>query len=105
LGILTFNFKEEQVSKDLSEVIGRVVPAPENFLSAEQLEGARKARRKFMGTALAMGAGVAASAGAATKAIAAEGEDAILKCPWPWSPATVAPANGKPTCGVAKARA
>ena len=69
------------MSKDLSEIIGRVVPAPENFLSAEQLESARKARRKFMGTALAMGAGVAASASVATKAIAAEGEDAILKLP------------------------
>ncbi|MDP4622875.1 MAG: sulfite dehydrogenase [Hydrogenophaga sp.] len=69
------------MSKDLSEVIGRVVPAPENFLSAEKLEAARKARRSFMGKALAMGAGVAASAGAATKAIAAEGEDAILKMP------------------------
>ena len=51
------------MSKDLSEVIGRVIPAPENFLSPEKLEQARKARRSFMGKALAMGAGVAASAG------------------------------------------
>ena len=50
----------QQVSKDLSDVIGRVLPAPENHLSAEQLEQARKARRRFMGKALAMGAGVAA---------------------------------------------
>ena len=66
------------MSKDLSDVIGRVLPAPENFLSPEKLEDARKARRRFMGSALAMGAGVAASA----KAFAAsEGEDAILKLP------------------------
>ena len=71
------------MSKDLNDVIGRVLPAPENFLSAEKLEQARKARRRFMGNALAMGAGVAASAGAATRALAAgaEGEDAILKLP------------------------
>ena len=50
------------MSKDLSEVIGRVVPAPENHLSADMLEKARKARRSFMGKALAMGAGVAAAA-------------------------------------------
>ena len=31
------------MSKDLSEVIGRVVPAPENFLSAEKLEAEAKA--------------------------------------------------------------
>ena len=69
------------MSRDLSDVIGRVLPAPENHLSAEHLEQARKARRSFMGKALAMGAGVAASATAATRAAAAEGEDAILKLP------------------------
>ena len=65
------------MSKDLSEVIGRVLPAPENHLSAEKMEQARKARRSFMGKALAMGAGVVASA----KAVAADGEAAILKMP------------------------
>ena len=71
------------MSKDLSDVIGRVLPAPENFLSADQLEQARKARRSFMGKALAMGAGAVAAAGASTRAMAApsEGEDAILKLP------------------------
>ncbi|MDD3783973.1 MAG: sulfite dehydrogenase [Hydrogenophaga sp.] len=71
------------MSKDLSDVIGRVLPAPENHLSAEQLEQARKARRRFMGKALAMGAGVAASAAATTRALAAgdEGEDVILRLP------------------------
>lgn len=69
------------MSDQLGDVIGRVLPAPENGLSTEKLEDARKARRRFMGKALAMGAGVAASAGAATRALAAEGEDAILKLP------------------------
>ena len=63
----------------LDQPIGRVVPAPENTLSAEGLETARKARRSFMGKALAMGAGVAAASKAAFAAPA--GEDAILKLP------------------------
>ena len=62
------------MSKDLSDVIGRVLPAPENFLSADQLEQARKARRSFMGKALAMGAGAVAAAGASTHALAAGAE-------------------------------
>jgi sulfane dehydrogenase subunit SoxC len=69
------------VSNDLRDVIGRVLPAAENFLNADKLDDARKARRRFMGSALAMGAGVAASTGVASKALAAEGEDAILKLP------------------------
>jgi len=73
--------RKSQVSKELSDVIGRVLPAPEHHLNAEKLEQARKARRSFMGKALAMGAGAAASATAATRAVAAEGEDAILKLP------------------------
>ena len=64
------------MSKDLSEVIGRILPAPENNLSPEKLEVARKARRSFMGKALAMGAGVAAAAKAGvagmTRALARE---------------------------------
>lgn len=63
----------------LDQPIGRVVPAPENTLSADGLETARKARRSFMGKALAMGAGVAAASKAAFAA--PEGEDAILKLP------------------------
>lgn len=69
------------MSKDLSDVIGRVLPAPENHLSTEKLEQARKARRSFMGKALAMGAGAVTSAATASRALAAEGEDAILKLP------------------------
>src|SRR5690606_12052754 len=46
---------------------GRIRPAPENVLSAEELARARRARRSFMGKALAMGAGAGA---AAAKAVA-----------------------------------
>ena len=69
------------MSEDQSPVIGRVLPAPENHLSAEKLEQARKARRSFMGKALAMGAGAVTSAAVSTKAMAADGESAILELP------------------------
>ena len=68
------------MSDDLRDVIGRILPAPENHLDAARMEEARKARRSFMGKALAMGAGAVAAAGAARPAWA-EGEDAILKIP------------------------
>ena len=66
------------VGNNLDHTIGRVVPAPENHLSCAGLETARKARRSFMGKALAMGAGVAAGTKAA---VAAGGESAILDLP------------------------
>jgi sulfane dehydrogenase subunit SoxC len=70
------------VSKDLKDVIGRVLPAPEHHLSADQLEQARKARRSFMGKALAMGAGVAAAGkAAAASGTVGQGEEVILKMP------------------------
>lgn|GEM_PF-5047073 len=68
------------MSTDLTKLIGRIVKAPENFLGEGELEEARKARRGFMGKALAMGAGVA-SAALAAGARAADGEDAILTLP------------------------
>ena len=68
------------MSDDLRDVIGRILPAPENHLDAARMEEARKARRSFMGKALAMGAGAVAAASAARPA-RAEGEDAILKMP------------------------
>ncbi|MCO5099639.1 MAG: hypothetical protein M9885_01865, partial [Burkholderiaceae bacterium] len=43
---------------------GRVRPAPENTLPSEALDRARRARRSFMGRALAMGAGAGAGAAA-----------------------------------------
>jgi sulfane dehydrogenase subunit SoxC len=74
------------MASDPSRMPGRIVKAPEGHLSAGQLDAARKARRSFMGKALAMGAGVAASAGsaaagAATASTAADGDPAILNLP------------------------
>lgn len=59
------------------KVPGRILKAPENTLSPELLAEARKARRSFMGKALAMGAG----ATAAGVARAAEGDPKILNLP------------------------
>jgi sulfane dehydrogenase subunit SoxC len=64
------------MSSDLTKMIGRIARAPEDFLREDQLAEARKARRAFMGKALAMGAGVAAGAAAA-----ADGDKAILTLP------------------------
>jgi sulfane dehydrogenase subunit SoxC len=57
---------------------GRIKPAPENFLSANQIKEASTARRSFMAKALAAGAGVSVAAGSAA---AAKGEAAILELP------------------------
>lgn len=69
------------MANELDKTIGRIVRAPENFLNAEQLENARKARRGFMGKALAMGAGVVASGTVKAASPEPEGESAILKLP------------------------
>ncbi|MEO8080926.1 MAG: hypothetical protein ABI641_10370, partial [Caldimonas sp.] len=62
---------------------GRVVKAPEGVLPPAVAEQARKARRRFMGQALAMGAGVATTgaASAAAAAAAGDGDPAILQLP------------------------
>ena len=97
------------IGNTFDQPIGRIIPAPENHLNAEALETARKARRSFMGKALAMGAGIAA---ASKSAIAAsEGEDAILKLPAilpAWGRGlrptlTACPVSGSPTSCVARA--
>ncbi len=62
------------------KIIGRIIRAPEGFLDVAQLEEAHKARRQFMGKALAMGAGVASSV-AASVAQAQDGDKAILNLP------------------------
>ena len=69
-----------------SKTPGRVRPAPENALDAARLQQAARARRSFMGKALAMGAGAAAAGRAAAQAKPAtsDGDPAILKLP-PWS--------------------
>ncbi|MEO8835417.1 MAG: sulfite dehydrogenase [Caldimonas sp.] len=56
---------------------GRIRKAPENHLPPDAIERARKARRRFMGTALALGAG---TAGAAPAALGA-GDPNILELP------------------------
>jgi len=60
-----------------SRVPGRIRKAPENTLTPELQVQARKARRSFMGKALAMGAG----ASAAANARAASGDPKILNLP------------------------
>ena len=56
---------------------GRVLPAPEGHLSAEVVEQARKARRRFMASALALGAGAAVVDAKAD----GDGDPAILTLP------------------------
>ncbi|MFZ9676909.1 MAG: sulfite dehydrogenase [Quisquiliibacterium sp.] len=60
-----------------SRVPGRIRRAPENTLTPELQVQARKARRSFMGKALAMGAGATAAASAR----AANGDPKILNLP------------------------
>lgn len=63
---------------DHKPIPGRIQKAPENFLSPEKMAEARRARRMFMGKALAMGAG----ATAATVSGAARADDpAIVNLP------------------------
>ncbi len=73
--------------------LGRVVPAPEHHLDPKQLAEASRERRRFMGKALAFGAGAVTTAAAATAAVAstpavttdprpgAAGDPAILELP------------------------
>jgi len=61
---------------------GRIVKAPEGHLPADVVESARKARRRFMGRALAFGAGaIGAGASAADAMAAGAGDPAILELP------------------------
>ncbi len=74
--------KSRFVTRNISSNPGRIEPAPENFLDNDSMRVARKARRRFMGNALAMGAGASASQLAASHAAAAQkGEQAILQLP------------------------
>jgi sulfane dehydrogenase subunit SoxC len=67
---------------DLSKLTpGRIRKAPENTLSPQTMEQARRARRSFMGKALAMGAGATAGAAGAARAQDAQGDPAILNLP------------------------
>jgi sulfane dehydrogenase subunit SoxC len=62
-----------------ARVPGRILKAPENTLTPELQAQARKARRSFMGKALAMGAGASATAAGAARA--AQGDPKILNLP------------------------
>ena len=80
---------------ELPRLSGRIVKAPEGHLDPALLEAARVARRRFMGRALAFGAGAAGAGsasgqgGAATSAAAppahpataVDGDPAILNLP------------------------
>ena len=73
------------MSSGKPQMSGQILKAPEGQLSVPLLEAARKARRSFMGKALAMGAGVsgavAASAASSDAVGIGEGDPAILKFP------------------------
>ena len=76
------------MSNTALQMSGRILKAPEGHLPADLLEQARKARRNFMGRALAMGAGAAGAAGAVSAGVAGaatappgDGEPAILFLP------------------------
>src|SRR6185437_587028 len=62
---------------NLPAMPGRIRKAPENHLDADELERARRARRRFMGAALAMGAGAAVAA----QPPIGEGDPNILRLP------------------------
>ena len=71
------------MSIDKPQMSGRVLKAPEDQLGADLVERARKARRRFMAGALAMGAG-AVAADATDVAVAAapgDGDPEILTLP------------------------
>jgi sulfane dehydrogenase subunit SoxC len=73
------------LSTTVSQMSGRILKAPEGQLPADLLEQARKARRSFMGRALAMGAGAGGAAGAgvasSATALIGDGDPAILTLP------------------------
>ena len=69
------------MSTGVAPMSGRILKAPEGELSSEGAEVARKARRRFMAGALAMGAGVSAQQTLAQPARTDEGDPAILNLP------------------------
>ncbi|MEO7056649.1 MAG: sulfite dehydrogenase [Caldimonas sp.] len=69
------------MSPRLPQMSGRILKAPEGTLSEEAAEQARKARRRFMASALAVGAGVSAQQATASPARTDEGDPAILTLP------------------------
>ena len=91
------------MSKDLSEVIGRILPAPENNLSPEKLEVARKAREH----ARALGADCAVAVGGGStiglgKAIALDSGLPILAIPTTYAGSEMTPIYGITEGGLKK---
>src|SRR5450755_298340 len=69
------------MSTGVPQLSGRILKAPEDNLPPEAVQESRKARRRFMAGALAMGAGVAAKRVAAAPARTDDGDPAILTLP------------------------
>ena len=69
------------LSPGLPPMSGRILKAPEGELSPQATELARRARRRFMANALAMGAGVSAQQVVAEPARTDQGDPAILNLP------------------------
>lgn len=69
------------MSSGKPQMSGRILKAPEGHLSPALLEQARKARRSFMGKALAMGAGAVGASSAAAATDVGAGDPAILELP------------------------
>jgi sulfane dehydrogenase subunit SoxC len=70
------------MSNEPARMSGRILKAPEGDLSPEAVQEARTARRRFMASALALGAGVATTrAAGAAPARTDEGDPAILTLP------------------------
>jgi sulfane dehydrogenase subunit SoxC len=64
-----------------AKMSGRLLKAPEDRLSAQDAELARKARRRFMAGALSIGAGVATQSAIAAPPRTDDGDPAILNLP------------------------
>jgi sulfane dehydrogenase subunit SoxC len=69
------------MSSHETKMSGRILKAPEGQLSPALLEEARKARRSFMGKALAMGAGAVGAKSALAAPAVGDGDPAILQLP------------------------
>jgi len=69
------------MSNGVPKMSGRILKAPEDDLPPHAVEEARKARRRFMASALAMGAGVSAKQALAAPARTDDGDPAILTLP------------------------
>ncbi|CAM5796678.1 Sulfite dehydrogenase OS=Rhizobacter sp. Root404 OX=1736528 GN=ASC76_17460 PE=4 SV=1 [Rhizobacter fulvus] len=69
------------MSSHETKMSGRILKAPEGQLPPALLEEARKARRSFMGKALAMGAGAVGAKSALAAPAVGDGDPAILQLP------------------------